>query len=399
MNIDYLTIIFAVLFSIPIISGAFKPFSSERIFYSIGSLFDNIKLIVVLAISIFLTKMIYFERENSIYQRIYDLIPASFKEMLEGRDLFVYFIFVPIIAGGLLLLFWPASNFIFKKIIDPLSDKIYDNLIRSSRSFRRLLSGLVQVPKSILWVFVFGLFLNFFNYYYNVPVVSKMISESYAYNFIYNNGIVYVLDSSIAKKIPVILNDTFRQDEKMYGNETLDGSVAKELVDRITGKNIRVIKYFNGVTLNKAIKSNDQIDTTAIKLVGNESSSYKKACILYNWVSKNLEYDYDKAKIVGKNPKGIESGSIVAFKTRKGICFDYSCLYISMCRAVDLKVRLITGLGYSGLSWGDHAWNQVYDDSRSLWINVDTTFGTMSNYFDRKNFDTDHKYAELQGEW
>jgi len=236
-----------------------------------------------------------------------------------------------------------------------------------------------------------------------------MISQSYAYNFLYKNGIVYVLDSSIAKKIPVILNDTFRQDyEKLYGKETLDsrssngtfdGSVAKELVDRITGKNIRVIKYFNGVTLNEAIKSNDQIDSTAIKIVGNESSSYKKARILYNWVSKKLEYDYDKAKMVGKNPKGIESGSIVAFNTRKGICFDYSCLYISMCRAVDIKVRLITGLGYSGLSWGDHAWNQVYDDSRSVWVNVDTTFGSMSNYFDRKNFDTDHKYAELQGEW
>jgi transglutaminase-like putative cysteine protease len=70
-----------------------------------------------------------------------------------------------------------------------------------------------------------------------------------------------------------------------------------------------------------------------------------------------------------------------------------------MCRAVGLKVRLVTGLGYSGTFWGDHAWNQVYSTEEKRWINVDCTFGSAANYFDKKNFDEDHKDSDVQGEW
>ncbi|HBQ86719.1 MAG TPA: transglutaminase, partial [Syntrophomonas sp.] len=87
------------------------------------------------------------------------------------------------------------------------------------------------------------------------------------------------------------------------------------------------------------------------------------------------------------------------FNTRKGICFDYSCLYISMCRAAGLKVRLITGVAYSGTAWGDHAWNQVYSTEEGRWINVDTTFGSNGYYFDKPDFIADHRYPVVQGEW
>ena len=161
----------------------------------------------------------------------------------------------------------------------------------------------------------------------------------------------------------------------------------------------RVITYFNGVTLDEAIKSNAQIDETARKVVGSEQNSKKKANLLYKWVSQNIAYDYQKAALINKNTSGISSGSIIAFNTRRGICFDYSSLYISMCRATGLKVRLITGLGYSGVAWGDHAWNQVYSAEEGRWINVDTTFGSNGNYFDKRDFNVDHRYAEVQGEW
>lgn len=95
----------------------------------------------------------------------------------------------------------------------------------------------------------------------------------------------------------------------------------------------------------------------------------------------------------------MDSGSVMAFNTRRGVCFDYACLYVSMCRAVDLKVRLVTGLGYSGSSWGDHAWNQVYIPEEDRWVNVDATFGTIYNYFDKPDFSVDHRDAEVQGEW
>jgi hypothetical protein len=70
-----------------------------------------------------------------------------------------------------------------------------------------------------------------------------------------------------------------------------------------------------------------------------------------------------------------------------------------MCRANGIKVRLVTGLGYSGLAWGDHAWNQFYSTEQKRWVNVDSTFGVTQNYFDVSKFSKDHKNAEVQGEW
>jgi hypothetical protein len=60
---------------------------------------------------------------------------------------------------------------------------------------------------------------------------------------------------------------------------------------------------------------------------------------------------------------------------------------------------MVTGLGYNGLMWGDHAWNQVFYNEESRWINVDPTFGVNANYFDKLDFNVDHKYADVQGEW
>ena len=33
------------------------------------------------------------------------------------------------------------------------------------------------------------------------------------------------------------------------------------------------------------------------------------------------------------------------------------------------------------------------------WINVDATFGTIGNYFDKKDFYADHKYEMIREEW
>lgn len=71
-----------------------------------------------------------------------------------------------------------------------------------------------------------------------------------------------------------------------------------------------------------------------------------------------------------------------------------------MCRAAGLKARLVTGLGYSGVSWGNHAWNQVYDPAENRWINVDATFGSSGyDFFDTKDLSDVHKYGDIQEEW
>jgi transglutaminase-like putative cysteine protease len=221
------------------------------------------------------------------------------------------------------------------------------------------------------------------------------MNDSNAYQVLYKNAVSPVLNSNIAKKIPVLVNDSFAKTTERVPSGGDPGGLPNP--DQLRKSN--VITYFNGVTLNEAIKSNAQIDETARMVVGNEKNSKKKAYLLYKWVSQNIKYDYSKAAIISKDPTGISSGSIIAFNTGKGICFDYSCLYISMCRAVGVKVQLITGLGYSGVAWGDHAWNRIYSVEEARWINVDATFGTNGNYFDKQDFSVDHKDAAIQEEW
>lgn len=160
-----------------------------------------------------------------------------------------------------------------------------------------------------------------------------------------------------------------------------------------------IIIYYNGVTLEEGIKSTEEIDSMAITLTENADNDMDKARILYSWVGSNLQYDYDRAEKALNNEKLENSGAISAFNTRSGICFDYSCLYVAMARAADLKVRLLTGSAYDGTQYGPHAWNEVYINEIEEWIPVDTTFYLAGNYFNNDDFYEDHIIDSIAGEW
>lgn len=397
-NINVITVILICLFLLPVITGAFRPFTRERITFSISSLFDNLLLIAGIILSIYLVKMVYFEHGTGVFKQIYDWIPQNIKNAFQGRDILVYLFNVPFVLFLLLAVLRFITEPLYRFILIPMSEAIYRGLNSMGNVMRALLGALSQVPRSAFIVFVFALILNFYSYYFSTPVLSKWMNESTVYQLIYNNALNPVLNSNIARKVPVIINDSFRRPEDFIipGKGT---EVVPSLAEQLDKRNIKVIAYFNGVTLDEAIKSTPEIDKTARDIVKNAKNEREKAYLLYKWISQNIKYDYDKAQKISEKPTGISSGSKVAFETRKGICFDYSSLYISMCRATGLKVQLITGMGYSGISWGDHAWNRVYIPEDKSWINVDTTFGVNGNYFDKPDFYVDHRYPEIQGEW
>lgn len=177
----------------------------------------------------------------------------------------------------------------------------------------------------------------------------------------------------------------------------------EELINKFDYKSngfINEIIIYNGTTIHDGIKSNDEIDTKAVQLTRGASSDREKAEILYEWIGKNIEYDNAKAEIVlsGVEKKMPKSGAICAFDTRRGICFDKACLYVAMSRAVDLKVRIISGEAFDGEKYVGHAWNQVYLEDKNIWINVDTTFYEAGNYFDSNLFN-EHKVENIAGEW
>src|SRR5690606_494639 len=86
-----------------------------------------------------------------------------------------------------------------------------------------------------------------------------------------------------------------------------------------------------------------------------------------------------------------EQDPMMTFQTRKGVCIDYARLYASMARAVDLDVRVVTGLGYDGRGgYGPHAWNEVYSTSEQRWISLDPTWARTGDWFDRPGFSDTH---------
>jgi hypothetical protein len=399
---NLVTIGLIVIFSLPIIKGIFSEFTRERVRYSLESLLNNIEFIAGLFISIYLVRKILFEHDLWVYSQIYKWIPQNFKAIIHGQDILAYLFAVPVVLLVVAIVLRVLTAPLFNLFIVPFSNAFY-SIVNSSNSLVKKIAGAVwQVPKAIYITLISALLLNFYTYYFYNPNLSKWMNESGVYQTIYEKTIYPVLNSNIAKKIPVLVNDSFR---RVANNTNPDGtgssgsSIADGIARQLKGKNVRIIEYFNGVTLDEAIKSTPEIDKTAKELVKNETDSRKKAYAIYTWVSRNIKYDYDKAKKVSIDPRGVPSGAQEAFSSRKGICFDYASLYVAMCRAVGLKVRLVTGLGYSGVSWGDHAWNQVYSPLESRWINVDATFGTIANYFDKPDFDVDHKYSDVQGEW
>ena len=202
-----------------------------------------------------------------------------------------------------------------------------------------------------------------------------------------NNKIDLFSDFSSYNKIKTIIftNSSFNTDMYPMNDNTI--STANNII------------YYNGVTLEEGIQSNEEIDNKAKEIIKFCDDDRSKAKRIYTWIGTNIQYDSEKASKALNEEELDGSGSITAWHSGKGICFDYACLYVSMARAAGLKVRLVTGEAFDGKSYGSHAWNQVYLSDERRWINVDTTFYISGDYFDSNLFEEDHIEEEIAGEW
>ena len=202
-----------------------------------------------------------------------------------------------------------------------------------------------------------------------------------------NNKIDLFSDFSSYNKIKTIIftNSSFNPDMYPVNDNTI--STANNII------------YYNGVTLEEGIQSNEEIDNKAKEIIKFCDDDRSKAKRIYTWIGTNIQYDSEKASKALNEEELDGSGSITAWHSGKGICFDYACLYVSMARAAGLKVRLVTGEAFDGNSYGSHAWNQVYLSDERRWINVDTTFYISGDYFDSNLFEEDHIEEEIAGEW
>lgn len=158
-----------------------------------------------------------------------------------------------------------------------------------------------------------------------------------------------------------------------------DGEYKISVLENIGGTKYAFIK-----TVTMTIKLADQrapfmhsiqnikwnLDYNAVKknleLIGLEKDYTKRITLAYNFMIKNVTYDY--AKIPTLTPAYVPDVELTV-KDLKGICYDYSALFAAMKRSEYIPVKLVKG--YTTHVEGYHAWNEIYLDGK--WHIVDTT--------------------------
>lgn len=112
------------------------------------------------------------------------------------------------------------------------------------------------------------------------------------------------------------------------------------------------------------IKINNEIKTTAEEIIKNGNSDLEKVALLAIWVNDVMLYDINE---VGQN-----SNSIEVYENRKGVCVEYTNLFLAMVRSIGVPGRAVTGYVYSpDYGWQLHSWAEVYLDK---WVGVDPTW-------------------------
>lgn len=150
---------------------------------------------------------------------------------------------------------------------------------------------------------------------------------------------------------------TYTLDVREHVSDELYSNLYQESVDVTLSDEFAPFLYPNQYTWFTA-------DTKAVT----KASELTKGCNdgldaitkIYDYVIKNVEYDYDKAADVqnGYLPNVDET-----LTSKKGICFDYAALMTAMLRSQGIPTKL--EIGYSGDIY--HAWISTYLEE-SGWV-------------------------------
>ncbi|NLK93695.1 MAG: transglutaminase domain-containing protein [Clostridiales bacterium] len=301
---------------------------------------------------------------------------------------------------------------IYYKDINELTNNILGNLLKENSRYNGVIHIATIIILFIAIKFLVELILKILQSFSLNNTINKLKHKKiilFIFSVIFGaiKGVVIIITICI----PIVLYNnvvssenkfTYLDDLIIY--DKLNKMINSQTVLSIKNGVMEVIKdgtsvYYNGITVEEGIKSNDQIKNKAIELTKNSTNDLEKAKIIYNWITRNIKYDDEKAAKISDNPYSLESGAIPTFRDKKGICFDYSCLYTAMLKDIGIKSKIIIGEGYNGEEFIGHAWNKVYIKEQDLWIKVDTTFGCTGNYFNNADFDLEHKESKEIGEF
>ncbi len=106
----------------------------------------------------------------------------------------------------------------------------------------------------------------------------------------------------------------------------------------------------------------------AEEIVGDETNPYRKARLIYNWISDNIQYSFAREYSTLRNI------SEYVLENRYGDCGQIALLFITMCRAVDVPARWQSGWVIYPQFRNLHDWAEILTEPYG-WIPVDPNFG------------------------
>ena len=105
----------------------------------------------------------------------------------------------------------------------------------------------------------------------------------------------------------------------------------------------------------------------AAELTSGVSGDEAKVKKIYNYVVKNIRYDYDK---LDNLPSTYIPSIDKTYKSKSGICYDFASLTAAMLRrGIPPSLSWLYGVN------GYHAWNEVY--MKGKWVVIDTSYDSQ----------------------
>lgn len=372
-------------FIVPLLVACFRKFHVGKIRSGLLEIIKYIMLFISMYISF------YTIREFGVIEKIISLVLVQNNDLLQKfisyPQVVVVVVFIAMTAIAYLLL-----NIVYIILVSLIINPLFKVINRAQKSsgdvFRKFIAIVFAIPKSIFYTFIMALIII-------IVGKSGILGDSLSSEIKNSKGYELIASSSFNEKD--IINEYANETKIAFESEKSQPTSASITKEETNTRNI--INLYNGVTIDAGIQSNDTIDNLAVEITKNSKTDVEKAKAIYNWIGNNITYDEKKASSIDNSSYRNDSGAIPTINSRKGVCFDYACLYVAMARKVGLKVRAIAGDAYNGEIWGPHAWNEVYLESEKRWINVDPTFSKAGNYFDNSTFNETHKADSVLGEW
>ena len=161
--------------------------------------------------------------------------------------------------------------------------------------------------------------------------------------------------------------------------------------------NIQVRVYFEDLDIVEHYLTRFERALYKVRIVGDKLKRYikknkiksdiEKVCIVFNYIFKNISYDYEylnldkKSKKVGFNNltvleqrKIFRTQTLEGIFTKKTVCTGFSYIFKMLLEYIGIESNIC--IGYFKIGKGKkvpHAWNQVKIDGK--WYNIDVSYG------------------------